>query len=284
MNNEELNRNFDQTVARLSRGYKKSTVFSSITSHTMDIIETNVTTIGGAMQNILAALEELQATSGSTARNTTKINSQIGELVNNNRRMTEDVEHRVREIEHVKEDAGQIDNLFKELYTHSGSIQKLTGLIEDVAESIHVLSINTSIEAAHIGRDAAGFGVIAGEIKKLAAKTSGFSREISSTISEFKSSIGKINGKLEVFMELITGMHSDMNKFGASFKEYETTLRETGDQLAEIAGAVNEGDLALNDGLNSLNSVSSLLSDMQNITVTLNNVHGYLEQLFDTAD
>jgi methyl-accepting chemotaxis protein len=284
MNREELHTNFDQTILRLSRGYKKSTVFSSVTSHTMDIIEENVTTIGGAMQNILAALEELQATSGSTARNTTRINSQLLELVENNRGMAEDVVRRVQEIQQVKNDAGYIDNLFKELNAHSKSIQKLTGLIEDVSESIHVLSINTSIEAAHIGREAAGFEVIAGEIKKLAAKTSGFSKEISNTMEEFKLSIGKISEKLEVFMKLIRAMHSDMNRFGSQFEEYEKTLSETGDQLAEITGAVNEGDLALKDGLNSLNSVSSLLSDMQSVTTTLNSVHGYLEQLFDSRD
>ncbi len=281
MKNNNYIDHFNQTIDRLSKGYKKSTVFSSVTAHSMNIIEGNITVIGEAMQNILAALEELQATSGSTARNTTRINSQIGELVENNQRMTEDVKNRIREIDVVKKDAGQIDELFKELHSHSQNIQKLTGLIEDVAESIHVLSINTSIEAAHFGHEAAGFGVIAGEIKKLAAKTSSFSREISDTIDRFRASIDQISEKLEMFLKLISETHQDMEQFGESFRDYKKTLSETGEQVTEITGAVNEGDMALRDGLNSLNSVSLLLSDMQHITSTLNNVHGYLEELFN---
>ncbi len=284
MKNGEMNKNLEHTIETLSKGYKKSTVFSSITAHSMDIIEKNINTIGDSMQNIMAAFEELQATSGSTATNTTRINSKIGELVENNRKMTGDVENRIREIEHVKADADYIDTLFKDLYAHSGSIQNLTELIEDVSDSIHLLSINTSIEAAHIGAEGAGFGVIAGEIKKLAAKTGDFTREIAGTIEEFKSSIDKINAKLEGFLDLIAAMHGDMNNFGESFRDYEKALSETGDQVSEITGAVNEGDLALKDGLNSLSNVSTLLADMQNITSTLNKVHGYLEQLFEKGD
>jgi len=42
MKNGEMNKNLEQTIETLSKGYKKSTVFSSITAHSMNIIEKNI--------------------------------------------------------------------------------------------------------------------------------------------------------------------------------------------------------------------------------------------------
>jgi methyl-accepting chemotaxis protein len=137
------------------------------------------------------------------------------------------------------------------------------------------------IEAAHLGEKAAGFSVIAHEIKKLAAKTNSFSVEIADTIKQFRSSISQIGGKLDVFLKLIANVQKDMSNFGVKFKEYDKSLNEAGNQVEEITQAVNEESLALRDGLQSLNEISGLLADTQNITSTLNSVHSYLEDLFD---
>ena len=272
---------FAETIEALSKGYKKSTVFSSVTSHSMDIIQANVDNIGNAMRNILAALEEIQAASGSTAVNSSKINDRVQKLVENNLNMVNDVDTRIVEIETVRNDAGTIESLFRDLSTKSANIQNLTEAIQGVSEYIHLLSINTSIEAAHLGEKAAGFSVIAQEIKKLAAKTNSFSVEISDTIKQFRDAINQINEKLEGFIRLIINVEKDMANFGDRFKDYDKSLNEAGNQVQEITHAVNEESLALRDGLGSLNEISQLLADTQGITSTLNSVHAYLENLFD---
>lgn len=62
----------------------------------------------------------------------------------------------------------------KALDTQMTSILEIVTNISDVAERIHVLSINASIEAARAGVHGKGFKIIADEVQRLARETQGF--------------------------------------------------------------------------------------------------------------
>ena len=77
------------------------------------------------------------------------------------------------------------------------SISRLTGDISEIAERVHVLSINASIESARAGINGRGFKVIANEIQKLAHETQSFLKDIKITEDSSKNIFSFLDHELE---------------------------------------------------------------------------------------
>ncbi|HYG56454.1 MAG TPA: methyl-accepting chemotaxis protein [Symbiobacteriaceae bacterium] len=69
-------------------------------------------------------------------------------------------------------------------------------LISDLAQRTNLLGINASVEAAHAGKQGAGFAVVAGEIRKLADRTRASTNEINGTLAEWQKSFGFVSRSL----------------------------------------------------------------------------------------
>ncbi|HIW34356.1 MAG TPA: methyl-accepting chemotaxis protein [Candidatus Paenibacillus intestinavium] len=57
-------------------------------------------------------------------------------------------------------------------------IKNVISVIEEISAQTHLLALNASIEAAHVGEQGAGFAVVAGEIRKLANNTKKSTAEV----------------------------------------------------------------------------------------------------------
>lgn len=95
------------------------------------------------------------------------------------------------------------------------SISHLTNDISDIAERVHVLSINASIESARAGILGRGFKVIAGEIQKLAHETQSFLKDIRITEDTSKNIFDFLDRELENNkISLIALVQSEKETFG----------------------------------------------------------------------
>jgi hypothetical protein len=86
---------------------------------------------------------------------------------------------------------------FQSLKDVLDSIFRLTGDISEIAERVHVLSINASIESARAGIHGRGFKIIADEIQKLAHETQRFLKDIKITAGTSKDIFSSVDRELE---------------------------------------------------------------------------------------
>ncbi len=106
------------------------------------------------------------------------------------------------------------ENKFKSLKAVLDSIFKLTGDISDIAERVHILSINASIESARAGVKGNGFKVIANEIQKLAHETQKFLKDIRVTADSSKGIFSSVYLELEDNKNSLTTMvHEEKETF-----------------------------------------------------------------------
>lgn len=83
-------------------------------------------------------------------------------------------------------------------------IAELADLIDDVAEQTNVLALNAAIESARAGEAGDGFGVVADEVKELAAETRTQTEEIAAFVEDVESDVNQTVDSLEAVNESIS--------------------------------------------------------------------------------
>lgn len=91
----------------------------------------------------------------------------------------------------------QVSQEIVSLDTQMNAILDLVANISDVAERIHVLSINASIEAARAGIHGKGFKVIADEVQRLSRETQNFVTTIGSSVEGTQKAFSSLHTTME---------------------------------------------------------------------------------------
>jgi methyl-accepting chemotaxis protein len=86
-------------------------------------------------------------------------------------------------VQAVEETARQMSQL-EESTAH---IEKIVGVINDIAGQTNLLALNASIEAARAGEAGRGFAVVAGEVRRLSENTQNSARQIHEVVSTLRS-------------------------------------------------------------------------------------------------
>ena len=86
----------------------------------------------------------------------------------------------------IRANAEESANSIRFLSEKTASIEHILDVIDDISNRTKLLSLNASIIASHAGEAGRGFMIVAEEIKDLAARTAGSTREISKIISEVR--------------------------------------------------------------------------------------------------
>ena len=271
--------NYREAIDRLSAGYNKSVVLASVTNRSLEILDASIDEVEGSLSSVVAAFEEIRATSRSTADNAERIDGMMGDILSKNGRTDSGVSERVAEIERAAADAKRIAELFAELRGKTQRIEDVTGAIRDVSDRTNILAINASIEAARAGSVGKGFRIIANEVRALSGRTGDFAKEIESTTGEFRQAVAAIDERMRGFLELLERFKASFTEVLGNFRENAASVDQAGRFLAEISGAIREENLALNEGLDSLERISGSMKDTHAVFGALSSSHAFLDEL-----
>jgi len=198
-----------------------------------------------AISQVAAAVRQTVTSVSDVSRNTEVASQKSKESVHL-------VRDGIRKMNHMVE-------VVNNIAANSDKIDKITAVIEKIANKTNLLSLNAAIEAARAGEHGKGFAVVADEVGKLAVNSAESSQEIAQLVQHAVA-------ETRLAVAAVQEVSADMARI-------EGGSRETDDMLQRIAAALEEQSSAVEEINANLSSVDNIArsnsSASEQITATV---------------
>ena len=210
-----------------------------------------------AMNEMNATVQEVARNAGSAseASSETRYKAEAGQNV---------VQQVVQSIGEVQETSLQLKDDMAQLNERAQDINRIMGVISDIADQTNLLALNAAIEAARAGEAGRGFAVVADEVRKLAEKTMTSTLDVSNAIRAIQESTTKSMEAVDNAVVRIGEATELANQSGAALEEIVSTVEATSDQVQAIAAASEEQSAAseeINRSITEVNDMSRLTAE-----------------------
>ena len=267
--------------------------------------------IGSAVRHMQSSSAELQSAANqqvSGARESatamTEITTTIGELLATSRQIAESAQRVAHITEQTAGAARTGDTTAQRTHDSVGSIkrqvdlivsymlelgkksQQIGGILEiinELSEQTNILAINATIEASGAGEAGKRFTVIADEIRKLADRVGGSTKEIRALIEEIRSSVNttvmateggskavdlgarqfvEVTASLRQITDLLMTTSQASKEIELSTKQQATAVEQVNIAISNLARAAKETEVSSNQTLQTAGRLAGLSRDL----------------------
>jgi methyl-accepting chemotaxis protein len=205
-----------------------------------------------AMTEISTTITELLATSRQIAESAQRVaqNAEQTAIAARSGHGTVDTTH--ESITGIRRQVDQIVSHMLELGKKSQEIGAVLDIVSELAEQTNILAINATIEAAGAGEAGKRFAVVADEIRKLADRVGGSTKEVRTLIDDVRSAVNTTVMATETGSKAVDAGSRQFGDVASAFKKIAGLVNTATDAAREIelstkqqSSAVEQVNLAI---------------------------------------
>lgn len=236
-----------------------------------------------AMSEITTTISELLATSRQIAESAQRVAHIAEETSAAARAGDQTVQKTHDSVNGIKHQVDLIVTHMLDLGKKSQQIGGILEIINELAEQTNILAINATIESAGAGDSGKRFSVIADEIRKLADRVGGSTKEIRALIEEIRAAVNAtvmateggtkaVDFGARQFVEVTSALDQITNLLGTtteaareielSTKQQSTAVEQVNVAVSNVAKATKETEASANQTLQTATQLSGLSREL----------------------
>lgn len=225
------------------------------------------------------AMEEMNATVLEVARNA----ADAADHSDQSRAMALDgaelVSSTVEAMDNMQRLTMELRENMHKLGAQSEAIGAVMNVINDIADQTNLLALNAAIEAARAGEAGRGFAVVADEVRKLAEKTMGATKEVGDNIQGIQQ-LAKLNvDGMDKAVDAINDATGISSESGAKLQEIVRMAQDAAAQVQSIAAAAEQQSAASEQITRSVDEINNIARDnTERVTESDRDIQGLSDQ------
>lgn len=144
------------------------------------------------------------------------------------------VQNVAAQSEELSATTAQILDNSRQTVEESKQVNKVAGFIREISEQTNLLGLNAAIEAARVGEQGAGFGVVASEVRKLSVNT----KEATKTIEDSLALVQRSIRQMEQEIEAIAASSAAQAELVTQFSDVIERLNETSGEMTRFISSI----------------------------------------------
>lgn len=232
-----------------------------------------------AMNEIATTIRELLATSRQIAESAQRVAHIAGETDGSARLGEDTVTRASSSVGAIRKQVDLIVNHMLDLGKKSQQAGTILEIVSELAEQTNILSINATIEAAGAGEAGKRFAIVADEIRKLADRVGGSTKEIRALIEDVRAAVNTtvmatetgskavdigarqvedVAASFRKITELVSTTTEAAREIELSTKQQSTAVEQVNVAIANVAQATKEAETSSAQTLQTASELSAL--------------------------
>ncbi len=209
----------------------------------------------------VTAMEEMNTTVAEVAQNAGAASEASAVTRQKAEAGAEVVSRAVDSIHRVGEQSLKLKDDMRALAEQARSIDRIMGVISDIADQTNLLALNAAIEAARAGDAGRGVAVVADEVRKLAEKTMASTTDVGDAIKAIQQSAGQSAEQVDIAVRIIDEATEFAGKSGEALQRIVEMADSTADQVRAIATASEQQSASSEEINRSIIQVNAIAGD-----------------------
>lgn len=236
-----------------------------------------------AMTEITTTISELLATSRQIAESAQRVAHVAEETASAARTGDQTAQNTHDSVSNIKRQVDLIVTHMLDLGKKSQQIGGILEIINELAEQTNILAINATIEASGAGEAGKRFAVVADEIRKLADRVGGSTKEIRTLIEEIRAAVNttvmateggskavdvgarqfvEVTAALKQITELLGTTTAAAREIELSTKQQATAVEQVNVAVSNVAKAAKETEVSSSQTLQTAGQLAGLSREL----------------------